>query len=326
MKPTILLPQDIAPAGKTWLLQRGYDLKIMTVEAALQQDELAREVAGCAAILARNARITRRVLEAGESLKVVGRHGVGVDNVDLAAASELGIWVTNAPLSNALPVAEWMLGAIIALSHRMVWHDRVLRRGDFEVRNRIIGSDVSGKTLAILGLGRIGKLVARKAALGLDLKVIALPRASNPAQEWLEIVASREELFRRADFVALCLPATPQTRGSIGARELGWMKPTAHLINAARGELVDEAALFSALKNGQIAGAALDVYDPEPPAPDNPLWALDNVLVTSHSAALTREAMERMALDAAHGIHDVLNGRRPQWPVNEVDLAAVGAG
>ncbi len=319
MKPTILLPQDICETGKNWLLERGYTLK---QPAAIDEATLTREVVGCAAILLRTARVSRRVLQAGKALKVVARHGVGFDNIDVAAASELGIWVTNAPESNALPVAEWTLGAITALAHRMVWHDRALRRGDFEIRNRVIGSDLAGKTLAVLGLGRIGRLVARKAALGFDMKIIALARASNPVEDGIETVGNLQELCGRADFLSLHLPATPQTRHLIGARELGWMKASAHLINAARGDIVDEIALLEALQNGQIAGAALDVFQTEPPAPHHPLWALDNVLVTPHSAALTTEAMERMALDAARGIHDVLSGQRPQWPVNDPQAEA----
>ena len=313
INPTILLPQDISQTGKDWLRERGYELKM---PATFDEATLTREVVGCAAILLRTARVSRRVLEAGNELKVVARHGVGVDNVDVAAASELGIWVTNAPESNALPVAEWTLGAIAALAHRMVWHDRALRRGDFEIRNRVVGTDLAGKTLAILGLGRIGRLVARKASLGFDMKIIALARDSNPVEAGIETVENLQELCERADFLSLHLPATPQTRHLISARELSWMKTSAHLINAARGEVVDENALLEALQKGEIAGAALDVFQTEPPAANHPLWALDNVLVTPHSAALTTEAMERMALDAARGIHDALGGQRPQWPVN----------
>lgn len=317
MKFSILLPQDISETGKNWLLERGYILK---PGSGIDEDSLKRDVAGCAAILLRTARVSRRVLEAGTELQVVARHGVGFDNLDISAATELGIWVTNAPESNALPVAEWTIGALCALAHRMVWHDRALRRGDFEIRNRVIGTDLSGKTLAILGLGRIGRLVARKAALGLGLKVIALARAQksveNRVEAWIETVETREELFSLADFVSLHLPATPETRRSVGAREFRWMKPTAHLINAARGEIVDETALLDALQSESIAGAALDVFETEPPARDHPFFALDNVILTPHSAALTLEAMERMALDAAQGIDDVLSGRNPRWPVN----------
>ncbi len=318
MKSTILLPQNICETGKNWLLERGYALKL---GQAIDEATLARDVAGCAAILLRTAHISRRVLEGGAELKVIGRHGVGVDNIDLEAAREMGIRVTNAPESNALPVAEWTLGALLALSHRMVWRDRALRRGDFEVRNRVVGNDLSGKTLAILGLGRIGSLVAQKAALGLGMKIIALARAPKPVDGWIETVETREELFARADFVSLHLPLSPQTRRSIGARELGWMKASAHLINAARGEIVDETALLDALRSGEIAGAALDVFETEPLLPDHPLFALDNVILTPHSAALTQEAMERMALDAARGIDDVLSGRAPQWPVDAPENA-----
>lgn len=313
MPPIIFLPQDISTPGKEFLLARGYELRLAS---AMDEATLAREVVGCEGILLRNARITRRVMEAAAQLKVVGRHGVGLDNVDLKAANELGIWVTNAPFSNTGTVAEHTLGMMIALARQMVKHDRELRLGNFEIRNQAVGVDLEGKTLGILGLGRIGSLVARKAALGLGMKVIAYSRRPKAVDDWVEPVERREELFRCSDFVSLHLPATPETTSSVAARELAWMKPTAFLLNSGRGEVVDENALVEALSRHRIAGAGLDVFETEPPASDHPFFALENVIVTPHSAALTVEAMERMGLHAAQGIHDVLSGRHPQWPVN----------
>ncbi|RYG63482.1 3-phosphoglycerate dehydrogenase, partial [bacterium] len=203
-------------------------------------------------------------------------------------------------------------------AHNILQHDQALRQGDFEIRNQLPGRDVAGKTIGLIGLGRIGKLVARKAALGLEMKVIALTSQTSGLDPWIERVASREEFFRRSDFVSLHMPWTPETYRSVGNQELEWMKPTAFLINTARGEVIDEAALTQALQEKRIAGAALDVFEREPPSSNNPLFKLSNVIVTPHSAALTIEAMERMALHAAQGIHDVLSGRKPQWPVNEI--------
>jgi D-3-phosphoglycerate dehydrogenase len=298
--PVILLPQDIATPGKEFLIHHGYQIRLCP---DIDEDTLCREVVGCNAILARTAAITRRVLEAEPNLKVVGRHGVGYDNVDIEAATSLGIWVTNAPHSNANTVAEHTIGLLVALAHNMVQHDRALRSGDFEIRNRVLGTDLAGKTLGIVGLGGIGTLVARKAALGLDMKVIALNRTPRDVDDWIEPVQDRQQFFERADFVSLHLPGSPQTRHYMGEKELGWMKPSAFLINVSRGEI--------------IAGAGLDVFEPEPPSPANPLFALQNVIVTPHSAALTTEAMGRMGLHAAQGIHDVLTGKMPQWPVNK---------
>lgn len=314
MNPLIYIPQDVATAGKEFLRAQGYELRI---GATIDEATLCREVVGCDALLARNALITRAVLEAEPKLKVVSRHGVGVDTVDVEAATELGIWVTNAPYSNAQTVAEHVLLSMLALARHLFEHDREVRRGNFEIRNQRRGDDLAGQTVGILGLGRIGSLVARKAALGFDMKVVATTRTPRPVDEWVERVESREDVIRRADFLVLLLPGGADTYHSIGARELGWMKSSAYLINAGRGNVVDEAALVNALRERQIAGASLDVFETEPPPPTNPLFALENVIVTPHSASLTFESMDRMALHAAQGIHAVLSGQRPQWPVNE---------
>lgn len=312
----ILLPQDISEKGKAFLREQGYELRIST---RTDEATLCQDVVGCHGILLRNAVVTRKILEAGSDVQVIGRHGVGVDNIDLEAATELGVQVTFAPEANARTVAEHVIGCIVALAHHFLQHDQALRKGNFNIRNQLPGVDVAGKTLGIVGFGRIGRLVARKAALGLDMKIVALTSQTEGLDEWVERVEDREEFFRRSDFVSLHQPATPQTYHSVSTRELEWVKPSAFLINTARGEVVDEGALIVALQNHRIAGAALDVFDPEPPSSENPLFQQENVIVTPHSAALTVEAMERMALHAAQGIHDVLSGRSPEWPVNDVD-------
>ena len=311
----ILIPQDIAEEGKDWLREKGYEIKMgsgVTVEAIRQ------DVVDCDAILARTAPFPAEVLEAGVKLRVISRHGVGVDNIDIKHAEQLGIWVTNAPESNAGSVAEHTLGLIIAAARNYSLCEREFRNGNFDIRNQAIGVDLEGKILGVLGLGKIGSLVARKAAYGLDMKPIAfdpfLPAAAFP--EGVQRVENWDDIFRRSDFVTIHIPATDETRGSIGKKELSLMKPTAFLINAARGEIVDENELIRALQDKQIAGAALDVYREEPPSEDSPLFALDNLVMKPHHASLTRECMLRMALHAGQGIEEVLNGKAPTWPVN----------
>jgi D-3-phosphoglycerate dehydrogenase len=312
----VLIPQDIVEEGKQFLRDKGYEIKMgsdITVEA------IKADVVDCDAILARTAPFPAAVLEAGPRLRVIGRHGVGVDNIDVARAEELGIWVTNAPESNAGSVAEHTLGVIIALARNLVRNDGALRQGDFEIRNRVKGVDLGGKTLAVAGLGRIGSRVARMARLALEMHVIGydpyIPEERFP--EGVEFVKEWEELLRRADVLTLHLPATEETRDLVSAKELNLMSKTAFLINAARGEILDQAALVSALKSGEIAGAALDVFATEPPDTDDELFRLENVIVSPHNAALTAECMVRMALHAAQGIDDVLSGGIPKWPVNK---------
>jgi D-3-phosphoglycerate dehydrogenase len=265
------------------------------------------------------ASITAQVLEAGKKLRVIGWHGVGYDNIDVAKATELGIWVTYAPESNAGSVAEHTLGCIVALAHNFIRSDRETRAGNWENRNKLVGLDLEGKVLGIAGLGKIGRRLAKKATLGLEMKVIGYDPYLSAEQfpEYATPAASWEDLFASSDFVSLHMPGGAKTRGIVGRKEFALMKKTAYLINASRGDVVNEADLVEALRNGVIAGAALDVFTQEPPAKDNPLFSLDNVLLTPHNAALTREAMTRMALHAAQGIDEVLTGRRPTWPVNE---------
>ncbi|MBZ4646216.1 MAG: D-3-phosphoglycerate dehydrogenase / 2-oxoglutarate reductase [Petroclostridium sp.] len=311
----VLIPQDITEAGKKYLLERGYEIKM---GSGATVDAIKKDVEDCDAILARTAPFPAEVLKAGKKLKVIARHGVGVDNIDVKTAEELGIYVTNAPLSNANSVAEHTIGLIIACARNMVRVDKEFRNGNFEIRNQLKGMDIEGKILGLVGLGRIGTMVAKKAALGLGMKVIGYDPyiTQDKVAPEIELINDWEYIFKNADFVSLHMPATEKTKGIVGKKEFEIMKPTAYLINAARGEVVNEAELIEALKTKKIAGAGLDVFEQEPPAKDNPLFELHNVILTPHNAALTQEAMDRMGLHAAIGIDEVLSGKKPSWPVN----------
>lgn len=316
MGAKVLIPQDISAEGKQYLTDRGYEIKM---GSGITEEAMIKDVAECEAILIRTAVITKKVLEAAPKLKVIGRHGVGYDNIDVATATERGVWVTYAPEANAATVAEYALGMIIALSRHFGRGDRATRAGDWEVRNRVPGVDLEGKTLGVVGFGKIGSRVARKAMLGLDMKVLAydpfLTADKMPAG--VELTSDWERVFKESDFITLHLPSSEKTRGSVGAREFGLMKKTAFLINASRGDVVDETAMTVALREGKIAGAGLDVFAKEPPNHNDELFKLENVIVTPHNAALTTECMRRMATHAAMGIDDVLSGREPKWPVNK---------
>jgi D-3-phosphoglycerate dehydrogenase len=315
----ILIPQPIAEEGKDYLRERGYEIKM---GAGYTADIMKEDVEDCDAILMRTAQLPAEVLQAGKRLKVIGRHGVGVDNIDLEAATELGIQVTNAPESNANSVAEHTIGLIIACAKKFSFFDGETRKGNFGIRDQVRGVDLEGKTVGIVGFGAIGSLVAKKAIFGFDMSAIVydpyLAKDKVPAE--ITLIDSWEELFQTADFVTLHLPSTPETKGSVGKDEFGMMKSTAFLINAARGEIVNEAELIKALQGRRIAGAGLDVYAQEPPAKDNHLFQLDNVILTPHNAALTKECTIRTAIHAAMGIDAVLSGRTPKWSVNEPKL------
>lgn len=317
MAYTVLIPQDIAEEGKQYLRERGYEIKM---GSGADVASIKADVVDCDAILARTAPFPAEVLEAGKNLKVISRHGVGVDNIDVEKATELGIRVTYAVESNSNTVAELCLGFIIALGRNLVRCDKATRAGDFEIRNRLKGMDLEGKTLGVLGMGKIGRLVAKKAHFGLDMEIIGYDPylKAEDFPEYVKQIDSWDELFAQSDFITIHIPSTPKTKQSIGKREFELMKSSACLINAARGDVVVEPELVEALKSGTIGGAGLDVFEQEPPPEDHPLFSLENVVLTPHNAALTHECMIRMALHAAQGIDEVISGKEPTWPVNKL--------
>ncbi|NHN33471.1 hydroxyacid dehydrogenase [Paenibacillus agricola] len=272
--------------------------------------ELAREAD---AILVRTAVIDRELIESISNLKVIARHGAGVDNIDAKAAAERGIYVCNTPYANSNSVAEHAVGMMIAISHQMFKGDIALRKGDFEARNRYIGTELHGKTLGIIGLGNIGRRVARKCALGMEMNVIAYDPfiTGDSGIDDVRMVDSVHKLVSESDFVSLHIPYVPDLHHIIDRATLALMKKSSFLINCARGGLVDEDALYEALKAGQIAGAAMDVFEQEPPPSQHPLWELDNIIVTPHMSAHTDDAMIAMAVGAAEEIVRILHNEPP---------------
>ena len=309
----ILIPQPIADEGLEELKKCGHEI---VMGSGASEEDLIRDVTDCDAILLRTAPVTRKVIEAGKRLKIVARHGAGYNNVDLEAASERGIWVTNARDATTGSVSEFVLGAMIMAARRISLMSRKMAEGDFFFKDSHKGVDLESKVLSIIGLGRIGSAVARRAHYGLDMKVQAYARHTPSALPDYITLVDRDAAFSTADFVTLHVPLTDETRGFISTRELSLMKPTAYLINCARGAVVDEPALIRALEGGQIAGAFLDVLCEEPPSPDNPLLHMDNVTFTPHMASNTIECRKLMAVQAASQINLVLAGKRPTWPVN----------
>lgn len=310
----ILIPQDVATEGKDFLLERGYEIKM---GSGAKEEDLIRDVKGCDAILLRTAPVTRAVLEASKSLQVVARHGAGFNNVDLEAAEEMGIWVTNAPDSTTNSVAEFTIGAIVASAKRTFEMNHSLKDGDFYYKNSHKGVDLCGKTLAIIGLGRIGREVARKAYLAFDMKVIAyVPHPERETVPDYVTLVDWEQSFSLADFLSLHIPMSKANAGIVGKNEFDRMKKTAYFINCARGEVVREADLIEAVKQDKIAGAFIDVLNQEPVDKNHPLLSLEHAVVTPHMASNTEECMIKMATQAASQIHLILSGKIPDWPVN----------
>jgi D-3-phosphoglycerate dehydrogenase / 2-oxoglutarate reductase len=315
MKKKILIVQPIHERG-VQVFDDRFEVRVASDPSVAT---VIREIEGVEGVIVRTAPFPREIIDAAKQLKVIGRHGVGVDNIDVKAATEKGIVVVNTPNANATSVAEHTVTVIGALAKRTVAYDRATREGRWELRNSYTAVDLDGKTLGLIGIGRIGSMVARRMAVAFNMKVVAYdPYVTlEKAQELgITLCSQMDDVFRQADVVSLHTPLTPETRGFVNGAKLRLMKPTAFLINLSRGEVVDEKALCEALKSGVIAGAAIDVYDPEPPLNDSPLFALENILLSPHSAALTQECVIRMATGAAEGIVDLLSGKRPQFVVN----------
>ena len=251
-------------------------------------------------------KVTRELLEQAPNLKVVGRGGVGVDNIDLAAATELGIPVINAPEGNTVSAAELSMALILTVARNVSWADASVQDGSW-ARSQFSGIELRGRTLALVGAGRIGTEVALRAqAFGMETiasdPYLTEERANELGIERVEL----EDVLARGDVISLHVPLTPQTEGMIGEAELKAMKPTAILVNAARGGVVDESALVAALEAGEIAAAALDVYTTEPLAEDSELRGVKNLLLTPHLGASTSEAQELVAREIAQGVRDAL--------------------
>jgi D-3-phosphoglycerate dehydrogenase len=270
-----------------------------------------------AALVVRNLTpVDGGLLAAAPRLQVVGRLGVGLDNIDLAAARRHGVAVVYAPGANAVATAEFTLTLCLALARRLIPAAAAAASGRWE-REAFAGCELAGRVLGVLGLGRIGRLVARRArALGMDVWAYHPSRgADDPEVRELGVrLVEREQLFRSADFVSLHLPLTAETRHLVGQGELALMRPDAFLINTARGGLVDERALARALREGWIAGAALDVREGEPPPRPDPLEGVPNLILTPHVAGLSREALRLTSLAVADDVVRVLRGQRPLHP------------
>lgn len=279
-------------------------------------------------MLIRSTDLGAAMLEAGKRLRVVGRHGIGVDSIDLKAATRLGIMVVNTPGANTNAVAEHALWAIMHCARNFNRAEAAFRAGKFAVGGSLPGLvqkmgfttlELKGKTLGLVGMGRIARRLAEMAGKGLQMRVRSYdPLVPDEAFAALGVPRARtlDEALIDADFVSLHVPHMPETHHLIGKRELALLKKSACLINSSRGGIVDEAALYEALKDKRIAGAALDVFEQEPPPRDLPFFGLDNVLVTPHMAAMTDLALVNMAIDVADGILDALEGRRPQYVAN----------
>ncbi|MAT14986.1 MAG: dehydrogenase [Planctomyces sp.] len=293
------------------LAEYGYEL--VTAEET-DEDSLAALAKDVAAIGTCWAKVTRKVIDSAPDCKTVVRYGIGLDNIDVARATELGMVVTNVPDYCVIEVAEHTLGFILACNRRIVQLNKMMEAGKFE---RMLTPPIvrlAGQTLGLVGFGRIAREVYTR-AVGMGLKVIAYTPSGNNYGLDCEMV-SFDELLKRSDYISLHSPLTPETQHLMGSEQFKAMKPTSFLLNTSRGGLVDTEALKKAIDGGEIAGAALDVFEQEPPQMDDPFWQDDRVIVTPHAAFVSEESLDDLRLRATRQIIQVLQGEKPDNVVN----------
>lgn len=317
--PRVLVSDPVAKEGIE-ILQKHFDVDVKT---GLEKSQLIEIIGDYDALVVRSeTKVTADVLEAAKKLKIIGRAGVGVDNIDVPVATQKGIIVVNSPAGNTIAAAELTMAMMLSLSRNIPQGHNSLRSGEWK-RSKFVGNELYGKTLGILGLGKIGSAVAKRAQ-SFEMVVIASdPFVSEEYARKLGVeLVSMDDLLRRSDYITLHVPATKDTKGSIGAEQIAKMKDGVRIINVARGGIIDEAALAKAVQEGKVAGVACDVYEQEPPPPDNPLLSLDRAITTPHLGASTEEAQINVAIDVAEQIVDVLNGKPARSAVNMPALSS----
>jgi D-3-phosphoglycerate dehydrogenase len=318
----VLVSDSVDPAAVD-LLRQSPALRV-TAPGSMKRAEVLAAIGDADALIIRSAtQADAELIEAGARLKVIARAGVGVDNVDLDAATRRGIVVMNTPGGNTISTAEYTIGLMLALARYIPQGDASLRGGAWD-RKSFMGVELKGKTLGIIGLGRIGREVAKRAA-AFEMTILGYdPYVDAAAVAPLGItLVSLDELYARSDFITLHSLITDETRGMINAASIARMKKGVRIVNAARGALINDHDLAEALKSGQVAGAALDVYESEPPPPDHPLIGLKNVIDTPHLAASTTDAQINVGIEAAQLVIDALTSGVYQNVCNPAVLSSV---
>ena len=316
----VFVADDVNQSGLEPLRAAGFDVDMRT---GLSNVELREAVRDCNGLVVRSeTKVTAGLMDVALQLRVVGRAGVGVDNIDVAAATTRGIVVMNAPDGNTITTAEHTIALLISLARRVPSANASLKSGLWE-RKKFIGVELQGKTLGIIGLGRIGRVVASRArAFGMNVIACDPFVAPDQARDLELESVTLDEVCARADFLTVHTPLTSETRGVIGVDAFAHMKTGVRIINCARGGLIDERALYDAIKDGKVAGAALDVFEQEPPPKDHPLLSLDEVIVTPHLGASTSEAQEGVAVTVAEQMRDYLLTGALRGAVNVPALGA----
>ena len=315
-KMKVFVTREILPEGLE-ILRKNFDVDVWTEYAPPSKEIIKERIKDADAILTMlSDKIDAEIINSAPKLKIIAQLAVGYDNIDLKAAKERGIYVTNTPDALTDASADFSFALMMAVSRRVVEADKYVRAGNWKVAwhpSMMLGAPLRGTTLGIIGAGRIGQAMAKR-GLGFDMRILYYNRSAKPEFE-KECGAKRvelDELLKESDFVSLHVPLNDQTRGLINAEKLALMKKTAYLISNARGPVIEEKALYEALKNHEIAGAALDVFCTEPTPADNPLLELDNIVVAPHISSANTVTRTKMSIMNAEDITAVLMGKEPK--------------
>jgi D-3-phosphoglycerate dehydrogenase len=323
MRHKVLLNKEIHPQAMD-LLKQHFDVLIADNP---KEEALLKKCVEVSAIITRTSSyINKKIIEASPKLKVISKTGVGVDNIDVSAATEKGILICNVPGVNSISVAEHTVALILAVVKDLLVMDKAVRKGEWSKRYSSTSVELKQKTLGIIGLGSIGRKVVT-ICQSFQMKILVYDPylvSSTSDKLSIDLVSNLEELFKKSDVISIHVPYNEKTHHLVNSSLLKMIKKGAVLINTSRGQIIDEKALFEALKDGPLAAAGLDVFEEEPVNISNPLLTLENVILTPHSAALTKECSARIAVEAAQAVIDVLNGKKPRSVFNEEGLRKKG--
>lgn len=314
MSIKIFIPQPIAIEGEKFLETKGYE--IYRGNGKTDKESLIADIKDADAMVLRTIKVDADIIAEAKNLKIIARHGAGYDNIDWKKANELNIKTTFSPYSTTASVAEYTLTAILTLAKQIPTFEKELRNNNFNYKFVNKGHDISGKTLGIIGFGKIGKQVASRAKQGFNMEILTLSNSKNDIPSYVNLV-DFETLIEKSDYVTLHVPGNESTFNLINKDVFAKMKKSAYLINASRGGVMNEKDLVNAIKNKEIAGAVIDVFGTEPPSMDNELFDLDNVILTPHMASNTEECMVRIAMDCVEDIHRVLSNEKPKFPIGK---------
>lgn len=318
----ILLSEKISDDGINIITAAGFEV---VVSPSTDEGTMKEAIKDAYGVIIRATEINDNIISAGKQLKIIVRHGTGIDNIDVKSATKHGVLVAKVDGANAYSVAEYVIGAILTLGRRLINSNDAFRNKSmcFEggslpglaVKHNLNGYEIKGKTLGIIGMGKIGTILSQLAS-SLGLKVIAYDPYVKQTPKYVKLTDDVNQIYKSCEYISINVPLTKETENMISRKELAMMKPTACIINAGRGGIVNEFDLAEALNQNVIAGAALDVFLPEPPKANNPLLTAKNALLTAHIAGTTFEAGDALAIGAAQAIVDYSNGLKPQFTVN----------